>query len=351
MAALGVSLVTLADVAKSKNKQIGKVAEILVQENPMLNDIPYMEMNEGTIHKEEIRSSLPAIYYRKANQAIPASKTTTEERTFTAAHFESKSQIDAAVAKRGGMDRIAYNRWNQAQGHIQAHAIEHASLTIYGSPTTSNLKTAGLADIYCTTAASEPTSLQVIDGGGSSADLTSIYRIHWGERACFGIYPAGGTAGLKRTDRSAGNKEVQINALDTTGAAGNFWGYEEQFEIDHGLVIKDYRQASRIANIDIDLLKSGAGAADLIDLLISAHYKIHNPQNGVGVWYVNRTIEAFMHKQVRTNVGAGAGFTYDNYEGKKILMFLGYPVRRADALLNTESQVTSTIPIANFGSF
>jgi len=341
MAALGSKLVTLADVAKSKDKQIGKVAEVLLQENPMLNDIPYMEMNEGTVHKEEIRSALPAVYYRKANQAIPASKTTTEERTFTAAHFESKSQIDAAVAKRGGVDRIAYNRWNQAQGHIQAHAIEHANLTIYGSPVDSNRKVAGFFDIYSTLATSEPTYNQIVDGGGSTSDLMSILLTFWGERSIFGVYPKGTQAGLKRTDRSAGGKEVQIAALDSNGDAGTFWGYEEQFEIDHGLVVKDYRQAARIANIDHVLLKSGVGAADLIDLMISAYYKIHNPQHGQGVWYVNRTIEAFLHKQSRTAVGAAGGLTYDNYQGQKVLTFLGLPVRRADALLSTEDQVTT----------
>lgn len=340
MGAKGLTLVTLADVAKSKDKQIGKVAEVLVQENPMLNDIPYMEMNMGTIHKEDIRSALPAVYYRKANQAIPASKTTVEERTFQAAHFESKSQIDAAVAKRGGMDRIAYNRWNQAQGHIQAHAIEHAALTIYGSPVDSTRKVAGFMDIFSTLSASEPTSKQIIDGGGVTSDMCSILKIHWGERSVFGIYPAGTQAGLKRTDRSKGNTEVQINALDSAGAAGNFWGYEEQFEIDHGLVVKDYRQVCRIANIDPVTLKSGAGAADLIDLMISGHYKIHNPQNGKGVWYVNRTLEAFLHKQALTKVGAGAGLNYGNYQGEQVLMFLGSPVRRSDALLSTEDQVT-----------
>ncbi|MDV7401061.1 hypothetical protein RZS08_57115, partial [Arthrospira platensis SPKY1] len=110
-------------------------------------------------------------------------------------------------------------------------------------------------------------------------------------------------AGLKRTDRSAGNKEVQIQATDSAGNPGSFWGYEEQFEIDHGLVVKDYRQAARIANIDPALLKSGVGAADLIDLMISAHYKIHNPSNGMGVYYCNRTTEAFLHKQALTKVG------------------------------------------------
>ncbi len=341
MAVLGAKLVTLADVAKSKNAQIGKVAEVLVQENAMLADIPYMEMNEGTIHKESIRSALPTVYYRKANQAIPASKTTIEERSFTASHFESKSQIDAAVAKRGGVDRIAFNRWNQAQGHIQAMALEHAALTVYGSPEASALKSAGLFDVYSTVDEStEETGRQVIDGGGTSGDNCSILKIHWGQNAIFGVYPKGTQAGLKRIDRSAGNKEVQIAATDSAGDPGSFYGYEEQFEMDHGLVVKDYRQAARICNIDPALLLSGVGAADLIDLMISAHYKIHNPQNGKGVWYVNRTIEAFLHKQALTKVGAGAGLRYDNYQGSPVLMFLNDPVRRMDALLNTEDRVT-----------
>lgn len=356
MSALGVSLVTLADVAKSKDKRIGAVAEVLVQENPMLNDIPYMEMNEKTVHKEEIRSSLPTVYYRKANQAIPASKTTTEERTFNASHFESKSQIDEAVAARGGMDRIAYNRWNQAQGHIQAMGLEHASLMIYGSPyggnisgVVSNMKGAGLADIYCSTAAAEDTSKQLIDGGGSASNNTSIWYVQWGERTIFGVYPAETNAGLKRIDRSPGNTRVQIQGTNPDGSTGTYWGYEENFMVDHGLVVKDYRQGARIANIDVTTLKSGVAAADLIDLMISAHYKIHNIQVGTGVRYVNRTVEAFLHKQALTKVGAGAGLRFDNYQGQKMLMFLGFPIRRADAILNTESTVGATDP--GFGGF
>lgn len=342
MTAIGANLLTMADVAKSKDKQIGKVAEVLIQMNPMLNDIPYMQMNEGTIHKEEIRSNLPTVYYRKANQPVPATKTTTEERTFQAAHFESRSQMDEAVAKRGGIDRIAYNRWNQAQGHIQAHAIEHAKLLIYGSPTTSTRKVPGFFDILSTTVTSEPTSAQVIDAGGVASDNTSILLVHWGERSVFGIYPAGTQAGLKRTDRSLNGQLVPIAGTDELGNAGNFWGFEENFEIDHGLVVKDYRQIARVANIDTALLKTGVGAADLLDLMISAAYKIFNPQNGYGVWYVNRTIEAFLHKQALNKVTAGAGLRFENFDGEEVLMFLGRPVRRADALLNTESQVTAS---------
>ncbi len=187
--------------------------------------------------------------------------------------------------------------------------------------------------------ASEETSKQIVDAGGSGSDLTSMLLVHWGERSVFGVYPAGTQAGLKRIDRSAGNKEVQIAALDSNGDPGTFYGYEEQFEIDHGLVVKDYRQASRMANIDPALLLSGVGAADLFDLLISMVYKIHNPQNGQGIIYANKTILAFLDKQALTKVGAGAGLSYDNYQGQPVLMFRKMPIRQADTILNTEDEV------------
>lgn len=341
MAAKGAQFVTLADVAKSKDKKIGKVAEVLVQHNHMNKDIPYQEMNEGTIHKEDIRSALPEVYYRKANQPIPASKSTIEERTFNGTQFESKSQIDRDVAQRGGMDRVAYNRWNQAQGHLQSHAIEQANLIVYGSPVASNRKTAGLFDIYSTLNPAEETSKQIIDAGGTGSDNCSIVKVHWGERSVFGIYPKGTTAGLKRIDHSVGGKLVKIPGIDENGNPGDFWGYEEEFITIHGLVVKDFRQCVRIANIDYLNLISGNGAADLIDLMISGNYKIDSEENGQGVWYCNRTIEAHLHKQALTKVGAGAGLRFDNYQGEKVLFFLDCPVRRMDGLVTSEARVTA----------
>ena len=339
MPALGSTLLTLADVSKSKNKEIGKVAEVLLNQNHMLKDIPYMEMNGGTIHTEDIRSALPEVCYRKANQPVPPSKSTIEERTFTAAHFESKSQVDQAVAERGGMDRVAYNRWNQAQGHLQAHANELADLVIYGSPVSSNRKTAGLFDILSTLDPAEETSKQIIDAGGTGVDNTSMILVHWGEQSVFGIYPKGTQSGLRRVDHSMGGKLIKIPGLDEFGNVGDFWGYEEQFLTDHGIVVKDFRQVARIANIDVSDLVAGTGA-DLIDLMISADHLIENSSNGQGIWYVNRTIEAALHKSAISKVTAGAGLTFDNYQGERVLHFLDKPVRRMDALVTSESQVT-----------
>jgi hypothetical protein len=52
-------------------------------------------------------------------------------------------------------------------------------------------------------------------------------------------------------------------------------------------------------------------------------------------------VYAHLHKQSLTKVGAGAGLTYENYQGRPVLMFLGSPVRLMDALLNTEARVVA----------
>lgn len=333
MAIKGVGYVTLADVAKKGDK----VAEVLTLKNPMLKDIPYTQMNEGTIHKESIRSFLPKPVYRKANQAIAAQKSGIEERTFSAAHFESRSQMDAKVAERGGKERVGINRWNQAQGHIQGMANEHANLAIYGSPAGEGNKDVGFMDIYYTVNSAVETSKQVVDAGGVGADNTSILMVNWGPQSIFGVYPAGTQAGLKRTDYSAGNKLVQLQGLDAAGNTGTFYGYDEIFELDHGLVVKDWRQAARIANIDVSNLVTNTTPADLIDLLITASYKLDDPMGAI--IYLNRTVHAILHKQARAEVSTGGGLTFMNYGGEQVLSFNGMPIRIADSILNAEARV------------
>ncbi len=334
MAIKGVGYVTLADVAKKGDK----VAEVLTLKNPMLKDIPYTQMNEGTIHKESIRSFLPKPVYRKANQAIAAQKSGIEERTFSAAHFESRSQMDAKVAERGGKERVGINRWNQAQGHIQGMANEHANLAIYGSPAGEGNKDVGFMDIYYTVnTATNETAKQVVDAGGTGSDNTSILMVNWGPQSIFGVYPAGTNAGLKRTDYSAGNKLVQLQGLDAAGNTGTFYGYDEIFELDHGLVVKDWRQAARIANIDVSNLVTNTTPADLIDQLITASYKLDDPMGAI--IYMNRTVHAILHKQARAEVSTGGGLTFMNYGGEQILSFNGMPIRIADSILNTEARI------------
>lgn len=339
MADINDGFLSLLDI-KNKHAEIGNVAEVLMRKNPMNQDCKFVEMNMGDHHVESLRSDLPEVYYRKANQAIPASKSSIEERTFNSARFESKVQMDQLVAERGGKERLAFNRWNQAQGHLQAQANEHASLMLYGSPLDGPHKVPGFFDVLSTLNTAEATSAQIIDAGGVTSDLNSILCVVWGPNSVFGAYPKGTMGGLQRTDRSKSGP-VKFLGTDVNGNPGEIWGYEEEFVTNHALIVKDYRYISRIANIDHATLKSGVGAADLIDAMIDMLNVIEDLEAGQPVIYMNRTVKAFLDKQALSKVGAGGGLTYDNFGGKRLLHFNEVPIRRCDAMLSTEDRITT----------
>lgn len=342
MAVLGKELLTLSDSKKLMDVEIADIAEVMRKAVPIIDDIPYQEMNKGIKHVVALRSDLPEVYYRKANQAIPPSKSTIEEREFVAAHFESKSQMDEAVASYGGKENIAKNRWVQAEGHIQANANELADLIIYGSPTESHQKVPGITDILSTLNVAEPTSKQIVDAGGVGSDNSSIIFVSWGKKKVYGVYEAGTQAGLRRVDRSSGNTRVQITGPMVGGGTGQYWGLEEDFMVDHGLVVEDYRALARVANIDVSDLKTPGNAADLFTLMTRALYRIPPMlRQAKGKIYLNSTLMSFLDEQATALVGAGGGLTRSDYQGESILKFRGWELREMDIMLNNEARVTT----------
>lgn len=337
MAVLGVDYLTLGDAKKFLEHSLADVAEVLRKAVPIVNDIPYVAMNKKVKHVVALRSDLPTMYYRKANQAVPASKTTIEEREFVASHFESKSVMDQKVAEYGGKDRVAQNRMNQAEGHIQAAAHELADLILYGSPEEDHRQVPGIFHILSTLNPAEPTSKQIVDAGGVGSDNSSILFVSWGKGKVYGIFEDGTQAGLKRTDRGL----VQIPGTTEAGGTGWYWGYEEDFEVEHGLCVEDYRALARVANIDVSDLKTPADAANLMKLMTRALYRIPPMLRQMkGKIYVNSTIMSFLDEQAQALVGAGGGLTYMNYQGEPVLSFRGWMIQEMDNMLTTEARVT-----------
>ena len=338
MAVLGVDYLTLSDAKKFLDHSLADVAEVLRKAVPIVNDIPYVAMNKKVKHIVAMRSDLPSVYYRKANQAIPASKTTIEEREFVASHFESKSVMDQKVAEYGGKDRVAQNRMNQAEGHIQAAAHELADLILYGSPEDDHRQVPGIFHILSTLNTSEPTHKQIVDAGGVGSDNSSILFVSWGKGKVYGIFEEGTQAGLKRTDRGL----VQIPGTTEAGETGWYWGFEEDFEVEHGLCVEDYRALARVANIDVSDLKTPADAANLMKLMTRALYRIPPMlRQQKGKIYVNSTVMSFLDEQAQALVGAGGGLNYTNYQGEPVLMFRGWMIQEMDNLLTNEARVTT----------
>jgi hypothetical protein len=55
---------------------------------------------------------------------------------------------------------------------------------------------------------------------------------------------------------------------------------------------------------------------------------------------MNRTMRRLLRREARESVGSGGGLTYENFDGKRILMFGDVPIRLVDQLLNTEATVS-----------
>ena len=104
MATLSTGQLTLADYAKrlSPDGKIDPIAELLSQQNDILEDIVWKEANQPTSHVVTVRTGLPSVYWRQYNAGVPSSKSTTAQITEPCAMLEARSHIDAKLLTLNG---------------------------------------------------------------------------------------------------------------------------------------------------------------------------------------------------------------------------------------------------------
>lgn len=325
--------VTLLDVARTLDPdgRTAAIAELLSQENEMLMDMPWFEGNLPTGHRTTVRTGLPDVIFRKLNGGVPPSKATTAQLDEACGILEARSEIDKDLAMLNGNTNSF--RLTQGKAFIEAMNQKMQNQVIYGDRLTPE-GFVGLAprfDDVPTTSGGAENKVNVIDAGGTSTDNTSIWLVGWGPTSVHGIYPKGSQAGLVHSDLGEGD------AFD--GDNNRFRAFMDQYQWKCGIAVPDWRYIVRIANVDVsDLTKNAASGADIIDLMTQAQEMIHSLTGVQPAYYVNRTIRSFLRRQTVNKVAAST-LMYDNVDGKPALMFGEVPVRRVDAILNTEARV------------
>lgn len=333
MATIGNTYLTLLDLFRQEDssRNIADVIEILAQSNDFMSDAPVMECNDGRGHLTTVRAGLPTPTWRKLYQGVQPTKGTTAQVRDTTGVMHDWSEVDAELVNRS--KNPAKFRANEGKAHLQGMAHEAAKTVFYGDVSSEPEKFTGLAPRF-----SDPTAgngNQIINGGATSGNTnTSIWFITWGENSCHLIYPEGSKGGLSREDKGVQTKEKSDGSLYDV--------YREKFVWDLGLTLRDWRGVARVCNIDVTALKADPedGGTDLIDKMIDAYYALDNPNQpgGTTVIYASRTISAFLHKQAMTK--KNVNLRLDQADGRPVVSFLGHPIRRADALLETEATVT-----------
>jgi len=333
MAKIGDSVVTLLDHAKrlDPDGKIARIAEMLSESNEIMSDMPFIEGNLATGHLGTMRTGLPTVYWRKLNQGVSPSKSTTAQVTEACAILESRSHVDVDLASLNG--ETGAFRLSEAKAFIEAMTQEFVATLFYGSASAPE-EFVGLSDRYSDTTANNGDN--IISASGAGSDNSSIWLIGWSDDTVHGIYPKGSSAGLQHKDLG-----LQLLPTGTNGAdVATMEAYVDKWQMKAGLFLKDWRYAVRIPNIDISNLVGESSAADLTKLMIKAIHRIPNRSKGKLCFYANRSVIQMLDIQRRDNVQDGGGLTFSNEQGEQVMTFRGIPVRLCDQLTETESVVS-----------
>jgi hypothetical protein len=340
MSTLTNTSLTLVDWAKRLDPEgmVPIVAELLSQSNEVLQDATFVEGNLPTGHRVVIRTGLPAVYWRSLNQGIPNSKSTTAQVDESCGILEARSEVDRDLAELNG--NTAAFRLSEDVAFLEAMNQTQANTLFYGQPTTNPNEYLGLTPRYSSIGTNLGNAQNIMTAGGSTT-LTSIWLVVWGENTVFCTFPKGSRAGLIHDDLG---EQTVFNSDGTRMQA-----LATRFQWKNGLVVKDWRYAVRICNIDTTALIAQTGtqastaATAIIPMMARAMYRIPNLRMGRPAFYMNRTVHsmlsvAAMNKSqyiLKVNEGLSQFGTADSW-----LSFLGIPLRRVDQITNAETVVS-----------
>ncbi len=330
MSTLAANNPTLLDVAKrlDPDGKIASIVEIMNASNEVLTDLSMVEGNLPTGNKTTIRTGLPTPTWRKLYGGVQPTKSTTAQVTDNCGMLEAYAEVDKALADLNG--NTAAFRLSEDAAHIEGMSQELASTLFYGNEATEAEAFTGLAPRFNSLSAQNADN--IINAGGSQSDNTSIWLCVWGPQTGFGIYPKGSQGGLQMEDKG----QVTIENVDGNG--GRMEGYRTHYRHDMGLTIRDWRYFVRVANIDVGDLSTLANTKNLITWMIQASERIPSFGQGRACFYVNRTIREKLRLGIQEKIANN--LSWETVAGKRVMTFDDIPVRRTDALVNTESVVS-----------
>ena len=337
MATLSAQNPTLLDLAAlPENSEAKEIVEMLAQHNPILEDAPAFECNRGTYHQTTIRTGLPEVFWGRYYKGTPASKSTKQMVKDTPGFLEAASEVDARLIdiEEKAEDKASL-MLDEASGFLEAMAQEWTRSIFYHDSDVDAEKPTGFAPRFNSLSAQN--GGQIIDGGGSGNDNTSVWMITWDKTTNHLIYPKGGSLGIQH-ENMVGKQLVE-------DADGNRYKvYREDYTLHTGLSVRDWRYTARLANIDVsDLTSDASTGANLIDLLTKMWWTHEGRRSAKGktCMYLNKDIMEYLDYQAR-NVPNNLLLKYSEtgVNAKPVLMFRNIPLRECDGLLSTESTIS-----------
>ena len=332
MATLTAYNPTLLDVTKrlAPDGAIDTIAEMLSEPEELMGYLTFQEGNLTTGNRTTVRTGLPAPTWRKMYGFVQPTKSTTAQITDTCGMLEAYAEVDKALADLNG--NTAQFRLSEDRAFVQGMSIEFMDSFFYANEATAPEEITGMHWRFNSTTAEN--GAQLIAGDGTSA-CTSIWLIVFSPLSVFGIYPKGSKAGLQMTDK--GQVTIETIGDGSTASSGRMEAYRTHYRWDVGLCVRDWRQVSRMYNIQTgSLTKNAASGTDLIDGMTRMIEAVQNVNIGRPVFVCNRKIKSFLRRQIANKVAAST-LTMEQVAGKHVMTFDGIPVVRCDSISNDEN--------------
>jgi len=324
---------TLADRAAriTDDGKTAVIVEALNQTNEILDDMVWLEANDGTGHKTTIRSGLPSVAWRLLNYGIQPSKSQTVQVRDQCGMLEGYSEIDKRLVTLQP-DQGTF-RMSEDSPFIEGMNQQFLTSLFYGDTSATPEKFMGLHPRFNLSTAENGLNIVKADAAASGSDQTSIWMVVWGEQTVHGIYPRGTKAGLVHEDLG---EDTLIDA-----AGGRYQGYRTHYTWDCGLSVRDWRYVVRICNIDTSAITEDASAgAKLLNVMAKALERVPDVNKGNPVFYCNRTIREYLRLQAMAKTTAllsMENLSMKNSGVRRVVSFDGIPIKRCDQILNTEA--------------
>lgn len=333
MPVLGNQNPTIRDVvSRMDSKGVQAIVEILNETNEVLDDATFMECNDKTGHKTTIRTGIPKGTWRKLYGGVQPTKSTTTQVRDTTGMLEAYAESDKDLVDASG-DPNGF-RLSEDRAHLEGMNQSFVDALFYGDEKLNPEKITGFAPRYSDLSAENADN--IINAQGAGADNTSIWLVVWSPNTVHCLYPTGSKAGIHHENKG------QVTVTKQDGSM--FEAYRTHYKMNPGLSVRDWRYVVRIANIDVsELTKDASGnSADLIDLMDQAIELIPNIAMGRAAFYCNRTVRSYLRRQIKNhkNVRLSMNDVVIGGKKKKVLHYDDIPVKRCDAILNTEAALS-----------
>ena len=340
MATLGGTVLNWKDLKDrmDPNGMPARIANVLDEAKPILNDIPWMESNQPLGHQSTIQVGLPTVGFKRINYGSVSSKGTVANIQDTMSMIEGFATTDIKALELYGNSNAT--RMGESRSFAESMAQLAVDTIWYGDVTDSIDEFNGFKVRYDTLSGNVQNS--VLDAGASGDDIASVWLIGWGADKVYGLYPKNCMAGLRHKDWGE-----QLIQQDTDLGGRKLPAFVDQWTWDLGLCVKDWRYVVRIANIDLSDLAgytgtqaSNAYTTNLVFLMKTALRRIPNLASCRPIFYMPRSVAEGLDVQYLARTVENVWATKD-VEGKLVDTFYNIPVRIEDALLNTEDEVTT----------